>query len=228
MFSRFATLGLRRGMFAGFKPQMAAQRQNMYNQFKENFRYKSFRFQSTQSAKKPTGIKALMQEYGYSALGVYLLLSAIDFPLCFLLVHSYGVDNVKLYQTKVMNWIKEKTGLGTPKQLPTPGEMSQETKPEEERTLWDGAIITEAIVAYALHKSLIFIRVPITAAILPSFVAQLRRWGFHIGNQKMTTIAQHAKDKATNAVVNKAQAVASNPKFGRPANKKNKWTSWFF
>jgi hypothetical protein len=36
-------------------------------------------------------------------------------------------------------------------------------------------------LAYALHKSFIFIRVPITAAITPKVVRTLRGWGWNIG-----------------------------------------------
>jgi hypothetical protein len=42
-------------------------------------------------------------------------------------------------------------------------------------------IWTQLALAYAVHKSFIFIRVPLTAAILPKVVKTLRGWGYNIG-----------------------------------------------
>lgn len=39
-------------------------------------------------------LKKLSREYGWSALGVYLALSALDFPFCYLLVRYLGADRV--------------------------------------------------------------------------------------------------------------------------------------
>ena len=39
---------------------------------------------------------------------------------------------------------------------------------------------TQVALAYAIHKSLIFIRVPLTAAITPKVVKVLRQWGWDI------------------------------------------------
>jgi hypothetical protein len=48
----------------------------------------------------------------------------------------------------------------------------------------DVAIWTQLGLAYAIHKSFIFVRVPLTAAVLPKVVKQLRKWGFDIGKRK--------------------------------------------
>ena len=37
-------------------------------------------------------LKKLSREYGWSAVGVYLALSALDFPFCYLLVRYLGTD----------------------------------------------------------------------------------------------------------------------------------------
>ena len=42
-------------------------------------------------------------------------------------------------------------------------------------------IWTQLALAYAIHKSFIFIRVPLTAAITPKVVKVLRGWGWNIG-----------------------------------------------
>ncbi len=39
-------------------------------------------------------LRKLSREYGWSALGVYLALSALDFPFCYLLVRHLGTDRI--------------------------------------------------------------------------------------------------------------------------------------
>lgn len=39
-------------------------------------------------------LKGLSREYGWSAFGVYLALSALDFPFCYLLVKYLGADKI--------------------------------------------------------------------------------------------------------------------------------------
>jgi hypothetical protein len=46
------------------------------------------------------------------------------------------------------------------------------------------AIWTQLGLAYLVHKSLIFFRVPLTAAVLPKVVKTLRSWGYNIGKKK--------------------------------------------
>jgi hypothetical protein len=47
---------------------------------------------------EPTSIGARMRklsrEYGWSAVGVYFALSALDFPFCYLLVRTLGTDRI--------------------------------------------------------------------------------------------------------------------------------------
>lgn len=79
----------------------------------------------------------------------------------------------------------------------------------------------EFAIAYTIHKSFIFIRLPITAAITPPIVKVLRGWGFKVGSQSLKASASIAKD-------NIKDFTASNPKFGSRPNQKKKWFSWFF
>lgn len=39
-------------------------------------------------------MKKLSREYGWSAVGVYFALSALDFPFCYLLVKTLGTDRI--------------------------------------------------------------------------------------------------------------------------------------
>jgi len=47
----------------------------------------------------------------------------------------------------------------------------------------NASIWTQLALAYAVHKSLIFFRVPLTAAVLPKVVKTLRGWGWDIGKK---------------------------------------------
>jgi hypothetical protein len=46
---------------------------------------------------------------------------------------------------------------------------------------------TQLALAYAIHKSFIFVRVPLTAAITPKVVKILRSWGWNIGKRRSKT-----------------------------------------
>lgn len=55
-------------------------------------------------------------------------------------------------------------------------------------------LATQLALAYAIHKSFIFIRVPIAAAVTPRIVKMLRGWGWDIG--KRTTKEAKALKRA--------------------------------
>jgi hypothetical protein len=42
-------------------------------------------------------MRKLSREYGWSALGVYLGLTAIDFPFCYLLVRYLGTERIGMF-----------------------------------------------------------------------------------------------------------------------------------
>jgi len=56
-------------------------------------------------------MKSLSREYGYSALGVYLLLSALDFPFCFLLVKVVGTERIAWAEHIVVSYFKSLVGI---------------------------------------------------------------------------------------------------------------------
>lgn len=45
-------------------------------------------------------------------------------------------------------------------------------------------IWTQLALAYAIHKSFIFMRIPIAAAVTPKVVKILRGWGWDIGKRR--------------------------------------------
>ncbi|KAK4989679.1 DUF1279 superfamily [Elasticomyces elasticus] len=147
-------------------------------------------------------MRKLSREYGWSALGVYLLLSALDFPFCFLAVRLLGTDRIGAWEHAVVEgfWrvvevvrpgegeggrsggVGEVAGDGVGVEREGVGWGVEEAQVEARRdnaTIW-----TQLALAYAIHKSFIFIRVPLTAAVTPKVVHVLRRWGWDIGKRK--------------------------------------------
>lgn len=66
-------------------------------------------------------LRKLSREYGWSALGVYLLLSALDFPFCFLAVRWIGTETIGRWESiiveqfwKVFNLLPFSSDPGTP------------------------------------------------------------------------------------------------------------------
>ncbi|KAI5842245.1 hypothetical protein BZA05DRAFT_344517 [Tricharina praecox] len=148
-------------------------------------------------ASKPTlsaRLKSLSKEYGYSALGVYLALSALDFPFCFLAVRTIGSERIGEYEEVVVahargwwNVAAPVAGLPVWRKGRGEGELEELREAEGEggrgAAMHHAGIWTELALAYAIHKSFIFVRVPLTAAVTPKVVKTLRGWGWDIGRK---------------------------------------------
>ncbi|KAF9883603.1 hypothetical protein FE257_003156 [Aspergillus nanangensis] len=167
--------------------------QSQSTTFRRFFNSSRPRYSNTSHPGKPASLsqrlKMLSKEYGWSALGVYLLLSAMDFPICFAAVHFVGADRMGHYEQVVVDTFKAAVGTVMPSvqeaqatEEAVAGDAADdqsvtkaEKKTGEEASLW-----TQIVIAYAIHKSLIFIRVPLTAAITPKVVKALRHWGWDL------------------------------------------------
>ncbi|KAJ5966137.1 hypothetical protein N7481_012851 [Penicillium waksmanii] len=161
--------------------------------------------QQQQGSKEPSGLSArlrkLTREYGWAALGVYLTLSALDFPFCFAAVRLLGVERIGHFEHVILGYLKGVFGPIWPGSSSSPAEEGSEEKEKGEKEVEgdatlgaDGTAIvskaeeasiwTQLVFAYAIHKSLlIFVRVPLTAAVTPKVVKVLRRWGWDIGKR---------------------------------------------
>ncbi|OQD67841.1 hypothetical protein PENPOL_c003G10309 [Penicillium polonicum] len=130
-------------------------------------------------------LKKLSREYGWAALGVYLGLSALDFPFCFAAVRLLGVERIGYYEHVVIGFVKDKLKTVWPQtESPETEDGQGQLAQAEERNQEEASIWTQLVFAYAIHKSFIFIRVPLTAAVTPKVVKILRRWGWDIGKRK--------------------------------------------
>lgn len=63
---------------------------------------------STETGSLSQRLKKLSREYGWAALGVYLALSALDFPFCFAAVRLLGVERIGYYEHVVVGYVKDK------------------------------------------------------------------------------------------------------------------------
>ncbi|KAH0544715.1 hypothetical protein FGG08_001220 [Glutinoglossum americanum] len=139
--------------------------------------------------------RKLSREYGYSAVGVYLFLSALDFPFCFLAVRTLGTDRIAHWEHVVIQWFwkvvpwpfsvekqaEEDGNSGGSEAKSVVGwgvEDAEKANRSAEASIW-----TQLALAYAIHKSFIFMRVPLTAAVTPKVVRILRGWGWDIGKR---------------------------------------------
>ncbi|KAI9877913.1 MAG: hypothetical protein M1830_002468 [Pleopsidium flavum] len=158
-------------------------------------------------------LRKLSREYGWSALGVYLLLSAVDFPFCFIAVRLLGTDRIGHWEHIIVDrfWkvievpfpnirgqAKQSVEIaGVGKTVEVYGEVDSQSdevgvagydhgvkEAEKRNTSAEASIWTQLALAYAIHKSFIFIRVPLTAALTPKVVRVLRSWGWNIGKRK--------------------------------------------
>lgn len=142
------------------------------------------------------GIRPLMKKYGPSALIVYIALMAIDLPLCYMAVHSVGEENMNIY----LNRCKRVFGYGVSdaelKETHRRKEQEAETIERTSTDWWtlfkNSHMLKELILAYGLHKALIVVRIPLTAAITPSAARIFTKYGLVKGNF-LKTMADEAK-----------------------------------
>lgn len=126
-------------------------------------------------------------------------LSLLDFPLCFLAVRLLGTDRIGHYEHVLKNALWSVVRLAFPNAGRKPAEAGADEGVAEatDRDGYveagkaaghnggaDASIWTQLGLAYLVHKSLIFFRVPLTAAVLPKVVKTLRSWGYNIGTRK--------------------------------------------
>ncbi|KAI1363738.1 hypothetical protein F5Y08DRAFT_232698 [Xylaria arbuscula] len=161
---------------------------------------------SKPNTQEPQGLSArlkkLSREYGWAAVGVYLGLSVLDFPFCFLLVRVVGTERIGEIEHWVVSnvsraipesirnrWNEYRSALKEAKQEQSQGGSEVEVsgwgvEEAEIRNKSEASLGTQLALAYAIHKSFIFLRVPLTAAVTPKVVKVLRSWGWDIGKRR--------------------------------------------
>ncbi|KAF2473456.1 uncharacterized protein BDR25DRAFT_219186 [Lindgomyces ingoldianus] len=181
------------------------QNQNLPSFF-ARFRRAPHRYNSTKPSPNPTPnlgspqpapslsqrLRKLSREYGYASLGVYFALLVLDFPFCFLAVKSLGTERIAHWEHVVLGAAKDIIRIPFPNLFEKDGTAQAEVAAEEVRkdateAKGDATIWTQLALAFVIHKSFIFVRVPLTAALTPKVVRTLRGWGWDIGKRKPKT-----------------------------------------
>ncbi|KAI1822106.1 hypothetical protein F4861DRAFT_516057 [Xylaria intraflava] len=164
---------------------------------------------SKSDTQQPQGLSArlkkLSREYGWVAVGVYLGLSVLDFPFCFLLVRVVGTERIGEVEHYIVSLVKKVIPESVRNRWHAYREALREVKKEQagegetdeqaeavgwgveeaqERNNSAASLGTQLALAYAIHKSFIFLRVPLTAAVTPKVVKVLRSWGWNIGKRR--------------------------------------------
>lgn len=110
-------------------------------------RTRNVRWQSSKPSPNPTEnlgspepqslsarMRKLSREYGWSALGVYLGLSALDFPFCFLAVRWLGTDRIGRWEHAVVEAFWHAVELVSPDMRPK--KASSEAEASSEGSGW--------------------------------------------------------------------------------------------
>ena len=167
------------------------------------------------AAPLPKGARAgsMFSRYGYPGIAVYFTISALDLAILFGLVHTLGEEKV----IELENAGKDYLGIGKPSDRDTYGgriddsddigitKKPQPPVPTPENHRNKTTLFTEFGIAYAVHRSLFFVRLPLTLVITPAVVNILQKRGYKIG-----------------------QAATPKSKFGTPATGGQRFGSWFF
>ncbi|TLS24514.1 hypothetical protein PpBr36_08350, partial [Pyricularia pennisetigena] len=155
-------------------------------------------------------MRKLSRVYGRATIFVYFALSIADFPFCFLLVRFVGTDRISEIERRVVSNVSQFAPANVKdlwhqwKSWRWQGEEDKEAvegnsrrdisaddkwgvKEAQENHKEEASLATQLALAYAIHKSFIFIRVPLTAAVTPRVVKTLRSWGWDIGKKVSKT-----------------------------------------
>ncbi|RPD63912.1 hypothetical protein L227DRAFT_608442 [Lentinus tigrinus ALCF2SS1-6] len=136
-------------------------------------------------------LKHLIKSYGWYALGVYLILSAVDFSVAFAAVNVLGAEHV----SKVASEVKEYFSSLIHSTPPEPGREEMDSAAAHASSGGSEGLMAMLVLAYTIHKTLFLpVRVGLTAAVTPKLVHWLRARGW-AGSAGARRAAQEMRDK---------------------------------
>ncbi|PIL34211.1 hypothetical protein GSI_03922 [Ganoderma sinense ZZ0214-1] len=136
-------------------------------------------------------LKHLIKSYGWYALGVYIILSTLDFSVAFAAVNILGAEHVSKVATEVKDYF---VGFihSTP---PEPGREQMDPAVSHAASGGHEGLMAMILVAYTIHKTLFLpVRIGLTAAITPKLVHWLRARGW-AGSAGARRAAQEMREK---------------------------------
>ncbi|KAJ7132887.1 hypothetical protein C8R43DRAFT_1073488 [Mycena crocata] len=133
-------------------------------------------------------LKHLFKSYGWYALGVYVVLSALDFGVAFGLINIIGAEYVERLSTSAKEF-----ALGLVRSKP-PEPGLDELEPAPASGGHEG-LYAMLLLAYTVHKTLFLpVRVGLTAWLTPSLVGWLRGRGW-AGSAGTVRAATHMRER---------------------------------
>lgn len=136
-------------------------------------------------------LKHLIKSYGWYALGVYLVLSALDFGVAFVGVNLLGAE----YVSQAAANAKAMVVSMIPSRAPEPGRDEIDTLSNGQTSTGQEGFYAMLVLAYTIHKTLFLpLRVGLTAAFTPRLVGWLTRKGW-VGIKGARNATQHMRDR---------------------------------
>ena len=135
-------------------------------------------------------LKHLIKSYGWYALGVYFLISVIDFSVAFAAVNLIGAEHV----SRVAISAKESV-YGIFNSRPEPGREEMDRAVARSRAGGQEGLYAMIVLAYTIHKVLFWpLRIGLTAAFTPRLVDWLRLRGW-AGSQGTRRAAEEFRQR---------------------------------
>ncbi|KAH7339457.1 hypothetical protein B0J17DRAFT_596683 [Rhizoctonia solani] len=137
-------------------------------------------------------LKHLIKSYGWHALGVYMVLSVLDFTVAFGLINFIGAAHVARITTSAKAYVADHLpNVSLPwSQIESPDDVGRDRIGGG-----DGSLYAMIVLAYTVHKTLFLpVRVGLTAALTPKLVGSLRQRGWAGANGPRRAV-DHYKQK---------------------------------
>ncbi|KAH9485306.1 hypothetical protein JR316_0002214 [Psilocybe cubensis] len=136
-------------------------------------------------------LKHLIKSYGWYALGVYFILSALDFGVAFVGINLLGAE----YVSQATASIKAVVASVLPSRPSEPGRDEMDSISHAHAEGGQESLYAMLVLAYTVHKTLFLpVRVGLTAAFTPRLVGWLTRKGW-AGNEGARRAAQQMREK---------------------------------
>ncbi|KAK7472620.1 DUF1279 superfamily [Stygiomarasmius scandens] len=149
---------------------------------------------SSENATVSQRLKHLIKSYGWYALGVYIILSALDFGVAFAGINLIGAEQVSHMAASVKNTV---SGIIHSKP-PEPGKDEIDPSHGSMQGGNEG-LYAMLVLAYTIHKTLFLpVRVGLTAALTPKLVNSLRARGW-AGGAGARRAAEEMRERLRNA-----------------------------
>ncbi|VDC01680.1 unnamed protein product [Peniophora sp. CBMAI 1063] len=135
-------------------------------------------------------LKHLIRAYGWYALGVYIIVSAVDFSVAFAGINFLGAEYVSEIATSAKEWVFSLVNY-----TPSPPTPSAEAAAAAASSGGNEGLYAMLVLAYTVHKTLFLpVRIGVTAAFTPRLVHWLRARGW-AGGKGTRQAVQDMRDR---------------------------------